>query len=64
MKCPKTPLKAIAILIDNYDAVREMGYETENYFTKLSRDGTGLGIYIIMAASRTSAVRAATMNQL
>lgn len=58
----QTPLKAIAILIDNYDAVREMGYETENYFTKLSRDGTGLGIYIIMAASRTSAVRAATMN--
>ncbi|WP_334104670.1 type VII secretion protein EssC [Muricomes intestini] len=58
----ETPLKAIVICLDNYDAVKEMGYEMENYFTKLSRDGMGLGIYIAATASRMSALRAATLN--
>lgn len=56
------PMKAIVILIDNYDAIKEMGYDMENYFTRLSRDGAGLGIYMIITASRMSAVRSATMN--
>lgn len=56
------PLKAIVILLDNYDVIKEMGYEMESYFTKLSRDGVGLGIYLVMTASRMSAVRTATMN--
>jgi len=55
-------LKAIVVLLDNYDAVKEMGYETEEYFTKLTRDGVGLGIYVIITASRTSAIRYATFN--
>lgn len=57
-----TPLKAIVIAIDNYDAIKEMGYEMEQYYTKLTRDGVGLGIYVIAAASQNSAVRTATMN--
>ncbi len=56
------PMKAIVVLLDNFDAVKEMGYEMESYFTKLSRDGVGLGIYLIMTASRMSAVRTATLN--
>ena len=56
------PLKAIVILIDNYDAVKEMGFEMEEYFTKLTRDGTGLGIYVVITASRNNAVRLATLN--
>ncbi|MDD3140062.1 MAG: type VII secretion protein EssC, partial [Lachnospiraceae bacterium] len=58
----EVPMKAIVILIDNYDAIKEMGYDMENYFTRLSRDGAGLGIYMIITASRMSAIRAATMN--
>ncbi|MFV0364358.1 MAG: type VII secretion protein EssC [Suipraeoptans sp.] len=55
-------MKAIVILIDNYDAIKEMSFEMEEYFTKLTRDGVGLGIYCIVTASRNSAVRAATLN--
>ncbi len=61
-KIAEIPLKAIVILMDNYDVIKEMGYEMESYFTKLSRDGAGLGIYMVMTASRMSAVRTATMN--
>lgn len=56
------PLKAIVILLDNYDAVKEMGYDMESYFTRLSRDGVGLGIYMVITASRMSAVRTAMLN--
>lgn len=58
----KEPMKALLILIDNYDAIKEMGFEMEEYFTKLSRDGAGLGIYMIITASRNNAIRYATMN--
>lgn len=56
------PLKAIVILIDNYDAIKELGFEMEEYFTKITRDGVGLGIYVIVTASRGSAIRYATLN--
>ena len=57
-----TPLKAIVIAIDNYDAIKEMGYEMEQHYTRLTRDGVGLGIYVVATASQNSAVRTATMN--
>ncbi len=56
------PMKAIVVVIDNYDAVKEMGYEMEQYYKKLTRDGVGLGIYVIASASQNSAFRTATMN--
>jgi len=56
------PMKAIVIAIDNYDAVKEMGYEMEEYFTRITRDGAGIGIYVIVTASRNSAIRFATLN--
>ncbi|WP_022747759.1 type VII secretion protein EssC [Lachnobacterium bovis] len=55
-------LKAIVILVDNYDVIKEMGFEMEDYFTKLTRDGVGLGIYTIIAANRENAIRYATLN--
>lgn len=58
----KEPLRAIVIAIDNYDAIKEMGYEMEQYYTKLTRDGVGLGIYVIATASQNSAMRTATLN--
>ena len=56
------PLRAIVILIDNYDAIREMGYEMEEFFTKITRDGVSLGIYTICTANRLNAIRAAALN--
>lgn len=55
-------LPVIVVMIDNYDAVKEMGFEEEEYFTKVTRDGAGLGIYFVITATRTNALRMATLN--
>ncbi len=57
-----SPLPSLIILVDNFDAVREMGFEEEEFFTRISRDGTGLGIYIILTATRVNSIRSATYN--
>ena len=56
------PLKAIVILIDNYDVVKELGQEMEDFFTRLSRDGVGLGIYMIVTATRQSGIKYVALN--
>lgn len=56
------PLKAIVIVVDNFDVVTELGYDEEEFFTRLSRDGSGLGIYLIVTATRSGAIRFATFN--
>ena len=56
------PLPAIVILIDNYNAVRDMDYDTEEFFARVSRDGVGLGIYTIATATRLNAVRSSALN--
>lgn len=57
-----TPMKAIMILLDNYDVVKELGLEGEEFFQKVSRDGTGLGIYMAVTATRSSAMKYGTYN--
>lgn len=56
------PLKAIIIAIDNFDIIKEMGLEEESVYTKITRDGVGLGIYTIASATRLNALRQATLN--
>lgn len=56
------PLKAIVVVVDNFDVVTEIGYDEEEFFTRLSRDGSGLGIYLIITATQSGAVRFATLN--
>lgn len=56
-------LKAILVLLDNYDVVKELGID-ENFFVQLARDGANLGIYLAMTASRSSVVKYALMNQI
>lgn len=55
-------IKAIVIVVDNFDAIKDMGMEAESFYATLTRDGAGLGIYLIIAASRTGAIKMATMN--
>ena len=55
-------LKTVIIAVDQLDVVKEMGLEEEEFFTKLTRDGIGLGIYTVAAAARIHAVRQATLT--
>ncbi|MCL2368262.1 MAG: type VII secretion protein EssC, partial [Oscillospiraceae bacterium] len=55
-------LPAILLLIDNYDVIREISPELEEFLVKLTRDGTGLGIYTVITATRTGAVRYSVLN--
>lgn len=56
------PLKAIVVCIDNYDVVKEMEVDLESFVLRLSRDGFGLGIYVIVTATTMNVIRYATMN--
>jgi S-DNA-T family DNA segregation ATPase FtsK/SpoIIIE len=55
-------LPAILLFIDNYDVVKEVSSELEEFLVKLTRDGTGVGIYTAISASRTNAVRYSVLN--
>jgi S-DNA-T family DNA segregation ATPase FtsK/SpoIIIE len=55
-------LPAILVVIDNYDVVREASLDLEDFLVKLTRDGTGLGIYTSITASRGQAVRYSVLN--
>lgn len=55
-------MKVIVIAIDQLDVVREAGFEEEEFFTKLTRDGAGLGIYTIASTNRVNGIRQATLN--
>ena len=56
------PLKAVIVVVDNYDIVKELGQETEEFFTRLGRDGVGVGIYLVITASRSSGVKFSAIN--
>lgn len=55
-------LKAIVIVVDNFDVVRELGVDAENFFTRVSRDGAGLGIYLLITATRVNGVKYSILN--
>lgn len=56
------PLKAVVIVVDNFDVVRELGPDVEEFFTKLSRDGAGLGIFMVITATRVNGVKYSILN--
>jgi S-DNA-T family DNA segregation ATPase FtsK/SpoIIIE len=55
-------LPVIIVFIDNYDVVKEMGHDIEDEFIKITRDGVGLGIFTVIAATRINSVHYAIMN--
>jgi len=55
-------LPAIIWSIDNYDVLKEINSEYEGVVNQISRDGQGLGIYMLIAASRPGAVRFNVIN--
>ena len=60
---PETPLKATVVYLDNYDLVKEMDPAFATFFTRLARDGSGLGIYTVATGSIPSGMRHSTMSQ-
>lgn len=58
----ETRIPVIIVEIDNYDVVKEMGTEMEEFIVKMTRDGNGVGIYTVLSASRANAVRYSTLN--
>ncbi|MCL2034944.1 MAG: type VII secretion protein EssC [Oscillospiraceae bacterium] len=58
----KKKLAAIVIVIDNYDVIRELGNELEEFWTRLTRDGAGIGIYVIASATRSNAFKYVVLN--
>jgi S-DNA-T family DNA segregation ATPase FtsK/SpoIIIE len=55
-------LPVIVFFIDNYDVVKEMENDAEEHITRITRDGPGLGIYTVITATRSNAVRYAVLN--
>ena len=56
------PLKAIVIIVDNYDIVKELGTDEEEFFIRTGRDGLGLGIYLVVTAGRMAGVKYTAVN--
>lgn len=50
-------LPAIIVVVDNYDVIRELGGDLEDFWTRLTRDGSGIGIYVVAAATRSGAFK-------
>ena len=59
---PGENLPAVLLFIDNYDVVRETGEELEEFLVRLTRDGTGAGMYTLISASRPGIVKYSVLN--
>src|SRR5699024_10343789 len=57
-------LPLMFLTIDNFDLVNEEMTDYENKFTQIARDGQSLGIYTMLTATRTNAVKHALMSNL
>src|SRR5690625_2684710 len=58
----KMPL--IFLTVDNFDLVREEMVDYENRFTQIARDGQSLGVYMMLTANRSNAIKHALMSNL
>jgi S-DNA-T family DNA segregation ATPase FtsK/SpoIIIE len=50
-------LPALIIAVDNFDVLKEIGLETDVFFARVTRDGPGIGIYVITSANTSSSIR-------
>ena len=55
-------LKAIVIMVDNYESIKELGESFEPFIQKVARDGASLGIYLVVTMSRCNSMRGAVLN--
>ena len=55
-------IPAIVIVVDNYDVIRELGMELEDFWTRLTRDGNSIGIFVVATATRVGAFKYVVLN--
>lgn len=60
----KTPLKAIVVVVDNMNILKEIGMDEEEEFTRIARDGASLGIYLIFSAQGEHGIAYGTLNNI
>ncbi|MFC7363868.1 MULTISPECIES: type VII secretion protein EssC [Bhargavaea] len=58
------PLPLIYLAVDNYDIIRDELEELELQMSQFSRDGSSLGIHLLLTATRPQSVRHHLMNNL
>ncbi|MBP3459050.1 MAG: type VII secretion protein EssC [Lachnospiraceae bacterium] len=58
------PLKILVILIDNFDSFKELGDKADQFIQKVSRDGAGLGIYLLITMGRINSMKGAVLNNI
>ncbi len=63
-KVSKDKIQRIFIVIDNYDAVKELDDSVSKFFELISRDGPSLGVYLVTSASKSSSIKTAITNNL
>lgn len=56
----KLPL--ILVVIDNYDFIREFGFDFENKISVIIRDGINVGVNFVVSASKANYVKSSVMN--
>ncbi len=56
------PLPAIIIPVDNYDLIGELDDDVQEIIKTLIKEGTNLGIYIIISATKSNAVKNAILS--
>lgn len=52
----------ILTIIDNYEAIKELGFEYENTLGAVIRDGLGVGIHFLITAGKSNSVKTAILN--
>lgn len=57
-------LPIIFLTIDNYDLVRDEMMDDDMRFTQIARDGQSLGVYTMLTATRSNAIKHALMSNL
>jgi len=60
----KQKLKAIVVVVDHFDIVKEIRDEFKNFFMKVCREGLSLGIYLILSVSHYGTIHYTMSNYL
>ena len=50
-------LPAVVVVVDNFDAVAEVGEHLSAFLVKLARDGASLGMFVAVSATRLNALK-------
>lgn len=56
----KDKMKAIILIVDHIDAAQQLGYEVEDFFQHISKNGPGLGVFLIATAVRSANIKYGT----